>query len=164
MQTNIKTKDRKKLWLQALVDSGCIYIEINKKLVKDKKIKTEPINILFKVFNADGTKDREVTGFILLEVEVNKHKERINAVATDLNRMDKYLGYNWLVKHNSEVNQKTETIQFTKCSRICRTQHQDILFILRTRRIQPIDNQDQGQQEIEKEPDPTNPEDFPKYI
>jgi len=38
------------------------------------------------------------------------------------------------------------------------------LFISKTRRIQPTDNKDKGQQEIEKEPDLTNPEKFPEYI
>jgi len=47
MQTNIKTKDRKKLQLQILVDSECIHTRIDKQLVKKKKIKTEPMDRLF---------------------------------------------------------------------------------------------------------------------
>ena len=38
------------------------------------------------------------------------------------------------------------------------------MFISKTRRIQPTDNKDKGQQEIEKEPDLTNPENFPECI
>jgi len=38
------------------------------------------------------------------------------------------------------------------------------LFTSRTRRIQLTNNQDQGQQEIEKKPDFTNSEDLPEYI
>ena len=75
MQTNIKTKNRKELWLQALVDSGCIHTEIDKQLVKEEKIKTKPMNRFFEVFNADRTKNGEVTRFTLLEVEINRHKE-----------------------------------------------------------------------------------------
>ena len=82
----------------------------------------------------------------------------------DLNGMDIFLEYDWLVKHNSEVNQDIRTIQFTRCPKTCQTQHQDIFFILRNRRVQPTDNQDNEQQEIGKEPDPTNPEDLPEYI
>ena len=70
----------------------------------------EPIDISFKVFNTDRTKNREVMRFALLEVKVNKYRERINTVTTDLNGMDMFLGYNWLVKNNPEVNQKTDTI------------------------------------------------------
>jgi len=73
-------------------------------LVKKEKIKTEPIDRSFEVFNADGTKNREVTRFTPLEVEIDGHKEQINAAVTDLNGMDMFLGYDWLVKHNPEVD------------------------------------------------------------
>ena len=100
---------QKNIVLQTLVDSGCIHTEINKQLVKER-IKIEPINRLFEVFNLDRTKNGEVTRFALLEVEINRYKEWIDAAVMDLNGMDIFLGYNWLVKHNSEVNWDTETI------------------------------------------------------
>jgi len=77
-----------------LVDSECIHTGINKQLVKGEKIKTKPMNRSFKVFNADGTKNGEVTQFVLLEVKINEHKEQINAVVMDLNGTDMFLGYN----------------------------------------------------------------------
>jgi len=43
------------------VNSGCIHTGIDKQLVKEKKIKTEPMDRLFKVFNIDGIKNKEVT-------------------------------------------------------------------------------------------------------
>ena len=82
----------------------------------------------FKVFNTNRTNNGEVTQFVLLEVEINRHKEQINAVVMDLNGMDMFLGYNWLVKHNMEVNWSTGTIQFTRCPNTCKTKHQDISF------------------------------------
>jgi len=75
------------------VDSECTHVRINKKLVKDEKIKIEPINILFKVFNANGTKNGEVMRFAPLKVEVNRHKKRINAAVIDLNGIDMFLEY-----------------------------------------------------------------------
>ena len=104
MHTNIKTKNEKELWLQALVDSGYIHTEIDKQLVKEERITTEPIDRLFKVFNTDRTKNRKVTGFVLLEVKINRCKEWINIAVTDLNSIDIFLGHDWLVKHNLEVN------------------------------------------------------------
>ena len=73
--TNIKTKNRKELQLQVLVDSGCTYTKINKQLVKEERIKTEPMKRSFEVFNTDRIKNREVTRFALLEVEINRYKE-----------------------------------------------------------------------------------------
>jgi len=42
--------------------------------------------------------------FILLELEINGHTEKINVVVMNLNDIDMFLRYNWLVKHNLEVN------------------------------------------------------------
>ena len=104
MQTNIKTKNRKELQLQALVDSCCIHTGINKQLVKEERIKIEPMDRSFKVFNTDRTKNGEVTQFAPLKVEINRYKEQINVAVIDLNDMDIFLGYDWLVKHNLEVD------------------------------------------------------------
>jgi len=73
---------------------------IDKQLVKEEKIKIKLLNVSFEVFNADGTKNGEVTRIVPLEVEINIHKEQINVTVTDLNRTDMFLKYNWLVKHN----------------------------------------------------------------
>jgi len=37
-------------------------------------------------------------------VEINRHKEQINAAVMDLNSTDMFLEYDWLVKHNPEVD------------------------------------------------------------
>ena len=66
--------------------------------------------------------------------------EKINVAVTDLNGTDMFLEYDWLVKHNSEVNQNKGMIQFTRHLKECKTQHQDIVFISRTRKIKPIKN------------------------
>ena len=128
MQTDIKTKNGKELQLQALVDSGCTHTEIDEQLVKEEKIKTEPMDRSFKVFNADGTKNEEVTRFAPLEVVINRHKKQINTAVTDLNGMDMFLRYNWLVKHNLEVDWNKGTIKFTRCPKTCKMNHQNILF------------------------------------
>ena len=75
MQADIKTKNSKKIKMKTLVDSECIYIEIDEQLVKDKRIQTRPINFSFEVFNADRTKNGEVTKMAPLEVKINRHKE-----------------------------------------------------------------------------------------
>jgi len=47
----------------------------------------------FKVFNADGTKNREVTWYVLLELEINRHMKKIDVAVIDLNSIDLFLGY-----------------------------------------------------------------------
>jgi len=104
VQANVKTKNGKKLKVKALVDSGCTHTGIDKQLVKDRRIQTKKINFSFEVFNADGTKNGEVTKVAPLEVEINGHKETLEAAVTDLDETDMFLGHDWLVKHNLEVN------------------------------------------------------------
>ena len=162
MQANIKTKNRKKLEVKALVNSGCTHTGINKQLVKNKKIPTKPINFSFKVFNADGTKNGEVTKVAPLEIKINRHTKQLKAAVTDLDGMDMFLGHDWLVKHNPEVNWKNGTIRFTRCPGHCTMKHEDIQF--NTRRKMAMDKTKQDNGKIGKEPDKTNPEGLPDYI
>jgi len=97
-------KNSKNLKVKALVDSGCTHTGIDEQLVKEKRIQIKKINFSFEVFNADGIKNGEVTKVAPLEVEINGHKKTLEAVVTDLDGTDMFLGHNWLVKHNPEVN------------------------------------------------------------
>jgi len=165
MQANVKTKNGKKLKVKALVDSGCIHIGIDEQLVKDKRIQTKMINFSFEVFNADGTKNGEVTKVAPLEIKINGHKETLEVAVTDLDGTDMFLGHNWLVKHNLEVNWKNGTIKFTRCPGNCTMKHEDIQFkSRRTKTMETTDNKEQDSGEIGKEPDKTNPEDLLEYI
>ena len=162
VQANIKIENGKKFKIKTLVDSGYIHTGIDKQLVKDKRIQTKLINFSFEVFNIDGTKNREVTKVAPLEIEINGHKEQLEVAVTDLNRTDIFLGHDWLVKYNPEVNWKNGTIQFTRCPGQCTMKHEDIRFNIR--RTKTIDTMEQDNREIGKKPDKTNPEDLPEYI
>jgi len=165
MQANIKTKNGKKLKVKALVDSRCTHTGINEQLVKDKRIQTKLINFLFEVFNANGTKNGEVTKVAPLEIEINGYKEILEAAVTDLDGTDMFLGHNWLVKHNPEVNWKNGIIKFTRCPGNCTMKHENIQFnSRRTKATETMDNKEQDNREIRKEPDKINPEDLPEYI
>jgi len=126
VQAQVKTKNGKNLKVKALVDSGCTHTGIDEQLVKDKRIQTKKIDFSFEVFNADGMKNGEVTKVAPLEVKINGHKETLEAAVTDLDGMDMFLGHDWLVKHNPEVNWKNGTIKFTRCPGNCTMTHKDI--------------------------------------
>ena len=164
VQADIKTKNGRNLKVKALVDSGCTHTGIDEQLVKEKKIQMKNIDFSFEVFNTDGTKNGEVTKVAPLEVEINGHKETLEAVVTDLDGMDMFLGHDWLVKHNPEVNWKNGTIKFTRCSGNCTMTHKDIQFNSRQTKETATDKTEQDNGEIGKEPDKTNLEDLPEYI
>ena len=158
-------KNGKNLKVKALVDSRCTHTGINKQLVKDKKIQMKSIDFSFEVFNADGTKNREVTKVAPLEIKINKHKETLEAAVMDLDGMDMFLEHDWLVKHNLEVNWRNRTIKFTRYPGNCTMTHKDIWFNSRqTKEMETKDNQEQDNGEIGKEPDKMNSEDLPEYI
>ena len=122
----------------------------------------KPINFSFEVFNADRTKNGEVTRVVPLEIEINGHKKQLEAAVMDLNGTDIFLGYDWLVKHNPEVNWKNSTIRFIKCSGSYTMKHKDIRF--KTRRTKATETMEQDNREISKKPDRTNSEDLSEYI
>jgi len=78
--------------------------------VKDKRIQTKLINFSFEVFNTDRMKNREIIKIVPLEIEINGHREQLEAAIIDLNGMDMFLGHDWLIKYNPEVNWKNGTI------------------------------------------------------
>ena len=104
VQAEVKTKNGKNLKVKALMNSRCIHTGIDKQLVKDKRIQTKAIDFSFEVFNTDGTKNGEMTKVVPLEIKINGYKETLEAAVTDLNGMDMFLGHDWLVKHNPEIN------------------------------------------------------------
>ena len=162
VQANVKMKNGKNFKVKVLVDSKYTHMEINEQLVKEKQIQTKLINFSFEVFNADRTKNGEVTKVVPLEIEINKYKKQLEAMVINLARMDMFLDHDWLVKHNPEVNWKNGTIKFMRCSGSCKMKHQDIKF--KTRRTQTIETTAQDNGKIGKEPDKMNLEDLSEYI
>ena len=65
-----------------------------------------PLSRPFDTFNIDRTRsgNYKVTQFIPLETEINRYIENIDIIVIDLNSINMFLKYNWLIKHNSEVN------------------------------------------------------------
>ena len=57
--------------------------------------------------------------------------KRNYSLMSDLNDIDIFLRYNQLVKHNLEINQGKETIQFTRCLKKCKIQHQNIVLYIK---------------------------------
>ena len=107
VQAQVKTKNGKNLKVKALVDFRCTHTGIDEQLVKDKKIQTKKIDFSFEVFNADRTKNGKVTKVVPLEVEINRHKETLEAAVMDLDGKDMFLGHDfWVVFNQPVMSQK----------------------------------------------------------
>jgi len=68
-------------------------------------------------------KNGEVTRIASLKIKINGYKEQLEAVVMDLNGIDMFLGHNWLVKYNQEINWKNGTIWFTRYLESCKIKH-----------------------------------------
>jgi len=160
----IKTKDGRKLKVKALINSGCTNTTIARKTVKEKGISTQSLPKSFNIYNSDGSRNGEKTirEFIPLEINSNGHIEQIDAVVLEIKETDLFLGHDWLVEHNPEVDWKERVIRFTRCPGHCKTEHESIWFTPWSRRLLP--KEEEESKEGDKEPDPTNPEDLPKYV
>jgi len=160
----IKTKDGRKLKVKALIDSGCTNTTIARKTVEEKGISTKSLPRPFNVYNSDGSRNGEKTirEFVPLEINLNGHIEQIDAVVSEIKKTDLFLEHNWLVEHNPEVDWKEEVIRFTRCPGHCKTEHESIWFTPWSRRLLP--KEEEESKGGDKEPDPTNPENLPKYV
>jgi len=164
VHSTIKTKDRRKLKVKALINSGYTNTTIARKTVEEKGISTKPLPRPFNVYNSNGSRNREKTirEFISLEINLNGHIKQIDTVVSEIKEMDLFLGHDWLVEHNPEVDWKEGVIQFTRCPGHCKTEHKSIWFTPWSRRLLPKEEKESKGED--KEPDPTNPEDLLKYI
>ena len=61
MHPTIRTKDKRKLKVKALIDSGCTNTTIARKTVKEKGIPTKLFPKPFDMYNSDGSRNGEKT-------------------------------------------------------------------------------------------------------
>ena len=89
-----------------LIDSKCTGSYIDSGFVKNNRIKTYPFKNPFPVFNANSTSNDEglLKDYVELELSVKEHSEIICLTVTTLASSNIFLGYDWLTKHNSEID------------------------------------------------------------
>jgi hypothetical protein len=71
--------------------------------------------------NADGTENKHgyITEYVTLQVEIDKHSEKLDFAVTQLNTVNVYLGLEWLKWHNPFVNWRTGHMRFNNCPKEC---------------------------------------------
>jgi len=64
--------------------------------------------------------------FIIMHMEIGDHVEQIVLLVTDRNKSDIFIGHDWIHHHNSEIDWRKETIEFTGCPLECNMElHED---------------------------------------
>ena len=129
MYPTMKTKE-KKIKISALIDSGFTHTTIVADTVQREKLPTEKIKTLMEIYNSDGTRNKygKIKEIVPITLEAGGHTEQINAVVSGITETDIFLGYDWLEKHNPEIDWKERTINFTRCPKDCHLAGQTTTF------------------------------------
>ena len=149
--------------VNTIIDSGCTTSSISQKLVDKERIPTWKLERSIQVLNTDSSPNTggRITEKVTVNMNINGHSEQIEASVVHLqDRADIFLGHDWLVKHNPEVDWNNGKIKFTQCPKDCQIDHQDIDISHKLRSIKI----DEDLWEEEDKPDPTKPDDLPDYI
>jgi hypothetical protein len=157
----LKTKLGTKIRTTAMINSGCTHTCIGEKMVKKENIPTRKLVKSMTARNADGlvTGNKQITDFVEVEMEVNGHKEDLEAVVMPLDSPGLLLGHDWLTYHNLEIDWSNCIMKFKNCPETCKFPHNDIPFPHMRRLKADMQNSPE-----EKKANPTNPEDLPSYI
>ena len=105
MHSTMKTKE-KKIKILALIDSGCTYTTIAANTVQREKLPMEKIKTTIEIYNSDGTQKKygKIKEVVPITLEAEEHTEQINAVVSGITETDIFLDYDWLEKHNPEID------------------------------------------------------------
>ena len=118
----IETLDTKESFeTTALIDSSCTSSSISKCFVQEKKINTIKLPRAITVVNADRTANAggKITEMVKIRMKINNHKEVFELAVTDIGRRDIFIGHDWLIYHNPEMEWQDNTIKFSWCPGEC---------------------------------------------
>ena len=103
-----------------LLDSGCTGTTINERFAKEKGLKMYKLPIPIPVYNADGSINSagSIREFTIVEMRIGDHSEQIAMAMSNLSTHPIFLGYDWLRKHNPQIDWKAKTLQFA-----CKNKH-----------------------------------------
>ena len=89
-----------------LINFKCTESYIDSSFVKNNRIKTYPFKNLFPVFNTNSTSNDRglLKDYVELELFVKEHSEIICLTVTTLVSSNIFLRYDWLIKHNPEID------------------------------------------------------------
>jgi hypothetical protein len=105
-----------------LIDSSATGRFINESVVEERGMEREALPIPVPVYNADGTLNKGglITHVVHLRLAVQDHTEVFPLAITDTGKSDMIIGYNWLRKHNPEINWEKGELKFSWCPPACK--------------------------------------------
>ena len=120
IKATLETPSGKTLNIITLLDSRCTRTTIDKRFAKEKGLKTYKLPVPILVYNVDRSINSagSIREFTIIEMRIGDHSEQIAMAMSNLSTHPIFLGYDWLKKHNPQINWKVKTLQFT-----CENEH-----------------------------------------
>jgi hypothetical protein len=107
--------------VKALLDNGCTTTCIDWAYAKAENFELKELDQKIITRNADGSENTggRITHYVELIMGVRMHRESIRLLVTGLGKARIFIGYDWLFKHNPEINWRDQVIKFSRCPSEC---------------------------------------------
>ena len=105
----------------ALLDCGATGSCVNKAFVDKYQLSVKKLPIKMPVYNADGTLNAggAIEGFTEVKMTIGDHSERIELAVTNLDKINIFLGLDWLRFHNPTIDWTESIVTFDRCPAKC---------------------------------------------
>jgi hypothetical protein len=103
----------------ALIDSGCMTTSISDRFVRENKINTIKLPRAITALNADGTINGKITDMVRIKIKIQDHEEILELAVSNIGKKDVFIGHDWLMHHNPEMDWKNNQIRFSRCPGEC---------------------------------------------
>ena len=103
---------QKTIKMKTLLDTGAGEKFINQNFVRNQKIKIKDLEHPIKVFDVDGTPNKQgtITKYTQLDLTINGCTRPHNLFVTGLGKQKIILGYPWFKQNNPEIDWKKCTL------------------------------------------------------
>ncbi|CAK5268278.1 unnamed protein product [Mycena citricolor] len=107
--------------VKALLDSGCSTCCINTDCARAEKLDIQELPQPIVARNADNTKNisGQITHYVDLRMRIGPHVETRTFLLTCLGKAQIFIGLDWLMEHNPEVDWQEQTMRFSRCPKWC---------------------------------------------
>ena len=99
---------------KALIDSGSEGEFIDQNFARSLRLKQMALEELIKVFNIDGTRNKQgtITHYMELDLLIRERIKKLWLYITGLGKQKVLLGFTWLWKENPDINWKQGRIRW----------------------------------------------------
>ena len=107
--------------VEALLDSGAMGLVMSSEFARKQCFKLKKLERLMQVRNVDGSFNREgpIENTVEFNIYYKGHTERTEIDVIGGQKWAVILGMPWLVRHNPEIDWKTDEVKMTRCPEEC---------------------------------------------